>query len=205
MTSSIPALLERIRQCRDCSICPQRTPVVYGSVDSRIMIVSEVPPKGAWKNNLGEEWKISLDNKGWKDGTAHSLCKWLGLDSPEGYKRLFWIQRSNCYASYGKGHVFLHCSRKHIPHAIRTVKPELIITLGRTAAEWFYQFNNLWEVVGKQISYKDGDFECPVIAFFHPSKANAFWRSEYSDVHKDAIRLARSIIKRMKWWPVRDS
>ena len=43
------------------------------------------------------------------------------------------------------------------------------------------------------------------IAFFHSSRVNAFWRREYGEVHEDALERANSIIKRMKWWPVKDS
>ena len=50
-------LLKEIRECKeDCrEVKVNRTPVVYSAENPKVMIVSEVPPFGAWENGLGDE------------------------------------------------------------------------------------------------------------------------------------------------------
>jgi len=138
----INELLEEIRDCEDCKPKPEYTPVVYSAENPDILIVSEGPPKTAWTGNLGKKWGTST---GWKNNvasTSKDLISWLELTADEAAKRLFWIQRANCYYPPGRerNQAFEHCSKEYIPRAISAVDPDIIIALGQSAAKWFFQF-----------------------------------------------------------------
>jgi uracil-DNA glycosylase len=192
------ALLGKIRDCKDCRPKPEYTPVVYSAEDPDILIVSEGPPETAWKGDLGKKWRTST---GWKKNVASTtkdLISWLELTADEAAKRLFWIQRANCFYPQGKerNQAFEYCSKKYIPRAISAVEPDLIIALGQSAAKWFFQFHHLYEIVGnkERTTYSVDGKKYPCFALLHPSPLNRKHLKEYKDEQERALELIKAII-----------
>jgi uracil-DNA glycosylase family 4 len=191
-------LLEEIRECHDCKPTPEHTPVVYSAEDPDIFIVSEIPPSPAWTDDLGDAWRTST---GWIDnvaGTSKELIEWLELTADEAAKRLFWIQRANCHHPKGRerNQAFEHCSMEYIQRAISAVEPVLIITLGQSAAKWFFQFHHLDEIVGNKdrTTYTFDRKKYPCFALFHPSGANRGSLTEHKDKQERAKKRIKAII-----------
>jgi len=173
MTSEIEIekLLQDIRSCKYCLTDNQEIPFVYGTSSSDILVVSEMPPKKAWEDKIGEKWKENLfaDRE---VGAPHALCNGIGMCKEEAKKRFFWIQRANCYVSIGKEFAFQHCSFKYIPRAIDVIKPKVIITLGRIAAQYFFQFQKMEDIMKESMKYKKGDNCYSCFVLYHPSRRN---------------------------------
>ena len=194
----INELLKKIRDCKDCRPKPEYTPVVYSAEDPDILIVSEIPPPKAWVKGLGKSWRTSsgwIDNVG---GTSETLIEWLELSADDAVKRLFWIQRANCHYPKGRerNQAFEHCSQKYINRAIRTVDPDLIITLGQSAGKWFFRFRHLDEIVGNEErnTYSIDGKKYPCFALFHPSSANRGSLAEHKDRQERALKHIKAII-----------
>jgi uracil-DNA glycosylase family 4 len=191
---NLNTLLEEIRNCQHCetwtdSATSRCTPLVYGTSSSDILVVSEKPPKRAWKSNLGEIWREGLFKSGDR-GIPHTLCNWLGLAKEEAKRRFFWIQRANCHSDTGQHYMFQHCSSRYLHKTIELVKPTLIITLGKKAAEFFYQFNTLEQIIGKPLTYLQNNQEYPLVTLYHPSWKTNKIRKENIE-HQDALQMVK--------------
>jgi len=189
---------ELLKEIRDCRPKPEYMPVVYSAEDPDILIVSEGPPKTAWKGDLGKKWRTST---GWKKNvasTSKDLISWLELTADDAAKRLFWIQRANCYFPPGKqrADAFKRCSGKYLQRAIRVVDPDVIIALGKSASKWFFQFHHLYEIVGnkERITYSLDGKKYPCFALLHPSSLNRRHLKEYKDEQNRALELIKTII-----------
>ncbi len=135
----------------------------------------------------------SLDVSGEGRDSPSALARWLGLSPTDSDNRIVWVHRANCYTDFGKDYVCQHCSCKFIHRVISTIRPRLIITLGRLAAEWFLQFDKLHDVVGNRTKYTHDGVDYPCVVFFHPSSAR--WWKEYEDQHERVIRVAKTLLK----------
>ena len=188
----IDEFLREIRQCRFCKADPTEglgTPFVYSSTGPDILVVSEMPSASAWKEDIGTLWaKHDLFTRSTK-GAPHKLCEWLDLDWNEATNRFFWIQRSNCTVSIGKPFAFQHCSSRFLGRAVELVKPRLIFILGGSAAEYFFQFDKVEDVVGKIMTFRG--YDC--IVFYHPSPAAGKWHKRPEQI--ESIALAKQRIK----------
>jgi hypothetical protein len=188
----IDEFVDEIRQCRFCrtdSADGLRTPFVYSSADPDILVVSEMPPFSAWKEDIGALWaKHDLFTRSTK-GAPHTLCEWLELDRNEATNRFFWIQRSNCTVSVGKSFVFQHCSSRFLGRAVELVKPQLILILGGSAAEYFFQFDKVGDVMGQIMAFREHD----CIVLYHPSPAAGKWHKRPEQLK--SIALAKQRIK----------
>ena len=198
-SEAIEVLLDEIRQCKDCRPERQMTPAVYSAPKPSIMVISEMPPKRAWGDDMGGQWmrKNSIKNKGWESGTKYEFCKWLGIVE-EVDQLVFWMERANCYVGKGRRQVYRHCSGKFVPRAIQAVRPKLVITLGRNAARHFLPSGKLSEVVGRTFDRREGSVEYTLIPMFHPSRANIAARTEFEEKHDESIRLAKQFIDDVK-------
>lgn len=194
---ALQALLDEIRECTDCNIVCQSTPVVYSAITPKIMVVSETPLKRAWECGLGREWEGSLEAKKVKKGTTYELCKLLDI-LDEADQLLFWIQRANCSVDRRRGDVFSHCSENFIPRAIQVVRPRLVITLGRSATRYFLPFTHLSEVVGSAYPREANSVKYTLVPMFHPSKANGAARKRFEAEHKKSIAVATAIVEQIK-------
>lgn len=186
-------MLEDIRTCDDCRKIAGVTPFVYGAPTSRILVVSKVPLKRAFKNNEGSAWAENPFARHTRKTPAR-LREWLGLDAAEADREIFWIQRANCVVDGGQGYAYSHCSCKYIPRAIRAICPQVIVTAGRKAAEWFLQFRKLEDVVGKSFTVEQDGQEYRCVPFPHPSGANANWISKNEKRLERAQKIVREIL-----------
>ena len=191
----IDSLLHDIRKCTYCGNKDGNTPFIYSGPEPKLMVVSDVPHRGSFEKNIRQEWGKGMNN----EGTPRTLFKWLDLDFEKAKRITFWIQRMNCAFVKGDGLELARsdCSPKFIPQAIKSVTPELIITIGRPAAELFFggQFRLFSEIIGEKKKYVFEDLEIPFIAFLHPSGANRRWHSENAHQLEKAKTLAREIVK----------
>lgn len=198
----IQVLLEDIRKCPPCpEVEGKRTPVVYSAKDPKVLIVSEVPPLGAWKKGLGDAWRTALGIPEGTRYTSATLLKWLSTEDrqmtgKDAEALFFWIQRANCCLAKktpkkAKHRVYNYCSSKWIAKAIDVVKPRMIISLGRYAAWWFNPGKMLTDLVGNDdyIKYKDYDY----FALAHSSPASP-WPSTHPEKHRQSLNLVRPII-----------
>lgn len=201
-------LVEEIRGCEDCKTDrynengTKRTPFVYKGSDPKILVVSEIPSKEAWIKDVGKKWKdgesFFIENK----GIPFKLWSWLNkeakLDENLFKERVFWVQRANCWVDVGKEYAFQHCSEKFLRRIIETLEPRLIIALGKPAAQYFFQFNKLNEIL--EIEKRSGIAECLVygrsykcLALPHPSqKAAAYQRILQTAEMKRCLNEARN-------------
>lgn len=177
-------LVNEIRKCDDCETTKlydstkRGTPFVFIGKHPQILVVSEIPYKKAWKKNEGKDWidgkSFLPDNK--KKGISNKLCEWLKINSDLLEEKVFWVQRANCCVEFGKEFVFQHCSEKFLRKIIQSLKPKLIITLGKTAAQYFFQFKLLSKLIQKEISeglltVNIGDSIYKFLVLPHPSGA----------------------------------
>ncbi|MHA1862656.1 MAG: uracil-DNA glycosylase family protein, partial [Candidatus Thorarchaeota archaeon] len=160
----------------------------------KLMVVSQDPHKGSFKENLGEEWADGMNN----EGTPRTLFKWLDLDFEKAKRIIFWIQRMNCAfdKGYGLETAQRDCSSMFIPRALKSVEPELIITIGRAASEWFFSGKKLVELVGTQKEYVFESRKISFIAFPHSSSMNRAWIAINEPLLEKSKTLAREVIKR---------
>jgi len=148
-----------------------------------------MPPGSAWREDIGALWAKEDLFAARPTGAPHRLCQWLEIDQNEAKKRFFWIQRANCTVSIGKRFAFQHCSSKFLDRAIDIVKPKLIFTLGRAAAEYFFQFGKIKEVMGEMRTYRG--YEC--IVLYHPSRAARKW--QHKAEQEKSVALAKENLK----------
>lgn len=142
---SLEALREKLMKCRSCGICAEATAPVMGSGprEARIMIIGEQPGD--------EEDKTGLPFQGPSGELLDEILKKSGF------------RREDLYitnAVKGFKHVIINSFRKHrtalsseittcrpwLREEVRLVQPELILCLGRTAAQ---------SILGKMIKMEE--------------------------------------------------
>lgn len=177
-------IVKEIRECKDCETKNLNnttiggTPFVFVGKNPHILVVSEIPYSKAWEKNEGKDWaegkSFLPDNQ--NIGISNRLCSWLKIDRYIFKEKVFWIQRANCCVEKGKQFVFQHCSEKFLRRVIESLKPKLIITLGKPAAQYFFQFNKLKNLFKQEI--EEGILTCNVwgtkydcLVLPHPSGA----------------------------------
>ena len=180
--TKLSSLVKVIRECKDCEttelndLTKKGIPFVFVGKHPQILVVSEIPSKSAWKKNEGKDWieGKSILPKNENRGISNKLCKWLEIDRNLFKEKILWIQRANCCVDKGKEFALQHCSEKFIRRVIESLKPKLIITLGKPAAQYFFQFKELKCVFKQEIKkgfmdYKvwGASYKCLVLP--HPS------------------------------------
>jgi len=186
----IEDLKSSIRECNDCEIQEWHTPCVFGSQDSKILIVSERPPKGEYEKELGKQMA---------EGTLEKeprFCQknWLDISGHFSPKHFFWIHRANCFSDY-----YEQCSCKFLEKAIRLVRPKLMLIFGGVAAEYFFPAERrVIDLVnrGKLVYRRHGiSTECRVL--FHWSRENLRLETDpaYKRAHQTSITEARALVR----------
>jgi hypothetical protein len=171
-----------------------------------------------WKDDedTGKRWAegdLFATTKRVQQGVPHTLCEWLrveedanGLTKEFARNCFFWIQRANCPVGlYGvrKRFAFQHCSSKFLDHAVKLVKPRLMLILGSVAAEYFIpksgKLEELMDPQVDQVQYHHAynQESCDCIVLYHPSPANKV-HYEDSKRHKNSVALARRCIKKLR-------
>lgn len=202
----LSALAEEIRGCKDCETDVnnetgvKNTPFVYMGADPKILVVSERPSKGAWKNNTGSCWKDGKLFVRGEKGIDYKLCKQLGVGEDLFKERVFWVQRANCWIRVGKEYAFQHCSEKFLRRIIETLEPNLIITLGVLAAQYFFQFDTLSEILEekdtciRECTVWRRSYKCMPLP--HPSPTNATYREYWTEENGKMFEGARNYFMR---------
>lgn len=201
----LDSFLNEVRSCseRSCKLVPceageRCTPFFYGRPTSDILVVSEAPPKSAWRGNFGKTWEktFNVTEKGWS--VQSKLAHWLDIVS-EPKERLFWIQRAYCCVSEDWEHTYLLCGEKYLSRAVELVDPIMIVTLGVKAADFFYhKFTTLKDLMKTRIESnlkpkKHQSYD--IFPFYHPSSKAEIHRMANIELHQKMEKLARERIR----------
>jgi uracil-DNA glycosylase len=206
-STKLSKFCEDVRSCdfcfRNASEKERRgkgTPLVYGGTDPKVLVVSEMPPRSVWQDNedIGKRWKereLFATTKKVKHGAPHTLCEdWLEIRDKDLKNCFFWIQRANCPVERErKRFAFRNCSSRFLDRAVDLVNPGLILILGRVAAEHFFDFRKLSDMMGQVHKYQES-YDC--IVLYHPSPANKF-RYQHCKRHQDSVALAKQKIEEL--------
>jgi uracil-DNA glycosylase len=225
-SDKLAELCKEVRRCdfcfRNTSVKEKGIPLVYGgregdkNYDPKVLVVSEMPPSSAWekreeenREDLGARWAkgqlFAPTKRVPQGGAPETLREWLGKGEDWALSQLFWIQRANCpVESYGvrKRFAFQHCSSRFLDRAVKLVKPELILTLGGEAAEYFIpekgKLKTLMDSQVRGVPYQyppHNDKPCDCIVLYHTSRRNKALRQ--SKLHKASVDLAKRRINEL--------
>ena len=157
--SSLEDLYTRIANCPDCDLCHTRTRAVPGEgpPNAEVMLVGEGP--GFYEDQQGRPFV----------GPAGKLLdQLLGLG---GLKReqVYITNVVKCRPPENRDPlpVEVEACRKHLQEQIATIKPKLIVTLGRYSLAWFYPRDSISKVHGA-IRERDG---IHYMHMYHPAAA----------------------------------
>lgn len=205
-SGKLESFLKKVRSCRKCKTLPcaaaqQCTPFVYGKPTSNILVVSERPPPGEWKNNTGQMWERTLNISQKGTDVQSKLARWLDIVSVS-EEKLFWIQRANCWVNGDRAYwdkVYTKCANKFLPLAIDLVKPKLIVTLGGMASGYFYDFTTLKKLMKRCLERgpkpDKSHHSYDVFPFYHPAGRAEKWRHASIDIHYKMEKLVRAKIR----------
>lgn len=166
-------LLEEIRSCEVCKAhlpLPPR-PIITGTRNSKIILLSQAPGKKAHDNN-----------RAWDDPSGRKLREWLGVTEEQFYNadNFSVLPMGFCYpgkAKTGDLPPREECAPLWHPlvwEQFENVK--LILLIGKYAQDHYLQDKskkNLTENVGSYTDFLPKYFPLP-----HPSPVNHFWRSK---------------------------
>ncbi len=156
-------LQQSIAECRACGLCAERKQAVQGVGDERAawLIIGEGP--GAEEDARGEPFvgqagkllDAMLEAIGLKRGAdvyiANAVkCRPPGNRTPEA------AELAACFP--------------FLKRQIALIQPKLIVLLGKTAVSSVLgEDGSLGSLRGKNLSYRDGDSEIPVVVTYHPA------------------------------------
>jgi len=176
-------------------------PCVFGSADSKVLFVSQNPPKGEYegigRKPLGEV--MATDRLDCREPAFWKCRDWLALPGAFDPSRFFWIHRANCF-----GGIHKRCSKKFLENAVSLVEPRLMLLFGGVAAGYFFpdlmssfQSRRMMNLVKcRELVFEKCGAKVKCHVLFHWSPLN-IWRKrdpEYEDVHRKSIKDARSAI-----------
>ncbi len=154
------ALQREVSECRLCPLHEGRTQTVFGvgDVNADWMLIGEAP--GAEEDRRGEPF-VGRAGK-----LLDSMLKALGLDR----QQVFIANILKCRPPNNRDprpEEVLACSN-YLEQQINTVKPRLILALGRVAAQNLLKTETpIGKMRGKQFHY--GDPPIPVVVTYHPA------------------------------------
>jgi uracil-DNA glycosylase family 4 len=163
-------LQSKIRKCKSCCIPSYSYPLFQGSSKAKIMVISQAPSKKVLE--YGQKWRDNLSGK--------TLRGWFGIADEIFYNPdIFYLTSiGKCYPGKIKGVDKLPdliCAEKWLKKEIMLVKPQLIITIGKFAFNWFFpEKNYLQNLNGKLKKWRTIN----VYSLPHPSGANAGTRKK---------------------------
>ena len=177
----LAVIQSEIRCCRDCAVAgfiPVANPVFRGTRDQRWMIVGQAPAA------LGHERPAYAGAAGIK------LRSWLieaGFDGPDPLEDNFYLTSvTKCFPGPGvKGKGDRAPSRaeialcaRHLEREIAHVRPEVIVTLGKLAANVLVGPGSLTELVGTASTASYAGHEFVAVPFPHPSGVSRWLNDE---------------------------
>ncbi len=171
----IDALARDVRGCERCAVAghlPEAHPVIWGPVAGRNMVIGQAPAHGA-----------HLAPGPWQGPSGRLMRQWFaraGFDPDRFYDDWYFTSITKCFpgkaasgngdrAPSGKERALC---RPHLDTELALIRPPLIITIGRLAAEAVIpgaRSLSLKALVGtvKQVELPHG--EIPVVPLPHPS------------------------------------
>ena len=189
MIHELVKLHDQIKSCRLCTDLPDVSyPLVQGSYLARIVLVSQAPSKGA-----------TLAGCLWRNSRSGDIFrkKWLCIPGEIFYdENLFYITSlGKCYPGRARGGdrtPDLICARTWLIRELELLHPQLIITIGKKAFNWFFPHEDYdRNLCGKTIPWN----ETAVFPLPHPSGANNAWKAR----NKDRLRVIIEKLRSQVW------
>ena len=197
-------ILCSIRKCEDCKILNRFTPCVFGSAQSRILVVSDSPPRTEYtgtasrpplgvvmaRGTLEGRWTPAFARERWRNED------WLDISKQFNSRNFFWIHRANCAEELGGNRE--HCTSKFMENAISLIKPtlSLILIFGRYAAGYFFPNRDFLELVRRRdlVDSKHG-LKCCVLYHWSPrNKQRNLHQEDHDMALKDAKKIVHEIL-----------
>ena len=157
--SSLEDLYTRIANCPDCDLCHTRNTAVPGEgpVNAEVMLVGEGP--GFYEDQQGRPFV----------GPAGKLLDQLLALGGLKREQVYITNVVKCRPPENRDPlpVEVEACRKYLEEQIKTIKPRLIVTLGRYSLSWFYPRDSISKVHGA-IRERDG---IHYVHMYHPAAA----------------------------------
>ena len=156
-------LQQSIAECRACGLCAERKQAVQGVGDERAawLIIGEGP--GAEEDARGEPFVGQAGKL--LDAMLEAIALKRGADvyianavkcRPPGNRTPEAAELAACFP--------------FLKRQIALIQPKLIVLLGKTAVSSVLgEDGSLGSLRGKNLSYRDGDSEIPVVVTYHPA------------------------------------
>ncbi len=172
-------------------------PIVGNPIKSKIILIGQAPgiKEGVLKKPFA-----------WTAGK--NMFKWfssIGLEEEKFRQNIYMSAVCRCYPgknTSGSGdrvptEVEIKKCSKWLDYEIDTLKPKLIIPVGKLAISQFIIFDKLNDVVGKKIIYKKNSCNINIVALPHPSGLSTWYKKEPG---KSLLFKALKIIKNDNEW-----
>ncbi len=192
-------ILKHQKDLLKCNNCGDMigTPIVGNPIKSKIILIGQAP--GIREGDLQRPFA-------WTAGK--NMFKWfssIGVNEQEFRKKVYMSAVCRCYPGKnisGTGDrvptkVEIKKCSKWLDFEIKTLKPKLIIPVGKLAISQFIHFEKLNDVVGKQIKYKSKHNDFNLICLPHPSGLSTWYKK---DPGKSLLKSALNLIEKDKFW-----
>ena len=168
---------EALLKCNKCEDMIG-TPIVGYPIKSKIILIGQAP--GIKEGKLKKPFA-------WTAGK--NMFKWfssIGLEEEEFRRNVYMTAVCRCYPGKnpsGSGDrvpsdIEIKKCSKWLDYEIETLKPKLIIPVGKLAISQFIIFDKLNDVVGKKIIYKKSKQNISIVALPHPSGLSTWYKKE---------------------------
>lgn len=168
---------EALLKCNKCEDMIG-TPIVGYPIKSKIILIGQAP--GIKEGKLKKPFA-------WTAGK--NMFKWfssIGLEEEEFRRNIYMTAVCRCYPGKnpsGSGDrvpsdIEIKKCSKWLDYEIETLKPKLIIPVGKLAISQFIIFDKLNDVVGKKIIYKKSKQNISIVALPHPSGLSTWYKKE---------------------------
>lgn len=175
-----------IRKCKLCKNLPDISyPLVQGNHCAKIVLASQAPSKGA-----------TLARCLWRNSRSGDMFRkeWLCIPDEIFYDEdLFYLTSlGKCYPGRAKGGDRTPnpiCARTWLVQELNLLRPQLIITIGKKAFNWFFPREDYdRNLCGETILWND----IKVFPLPHPSGANNAWKARNKDRLRVIVEKLRS-------------
>lgn len=184
-----------LTEIRACAICKAHLPlppkpIVAGTRNSKIILVSQAPGRKAHDNN-----------RAWDDPSGNKLREWLGVTEEQFYNpdNFAVLPMGFCYPGKGKtGDLPPRKECAPLWHQLvweHFKRIELILLIGKYAQDQYLGANskkNLTENVASYTDFLPKYFPLP-----HPSPVNHFWRGKNPWFEEDVVGELQELIGRI--------
>lgn len=188
-------LHKKIKACRICHNLPQESrPLVLGSVNAKIILVSQAPAR--LQSNISSEL--------WRLPSGDRLREWLGVTKKEFYNpNNFYITAlGKCYPGRKKSSDLPPPKICYIPNnngqggwlekELKLLSPKLIVALGVGALRYFTpRVESLTACMGRDLVWN----KTKLLALPHPSGQTIAWRTCNRELFSETLRKLQKIVR----------